>query len=130
MPTVTLNGQTWEVELATTDGTRHRGLGGRESLPKGRGMLFIFREPRDLSFWMLDCRMDIDIAYIRADGTVIRTYTMKAQPGAAEADLKLYPSLEPAQYALEVAAGELSRAGVAPGQKAQLSPSIDPRIAQ
>jgi len=124
--TVAINGRTWRVDLATTDETRHKGLGGRASLPQDHGMLFIFGAAKPLDFYMLDCKMAIDIAYIGADGKVIRTYTMQPQPGVAEEDLKLYPSVEPAQFALEVAGGELARAGIAPGQKVKFSPGIAP----
>jgi uncharacterized membrane protein (UPF0127 family) len=128
--TVTINGHTWRVELATTDQARHKGLGGRASLPQNHGMLFVFREAKPLDFYMLNCRMAIDIAYIGADGKVIRTWTMQPQPGVAEEDLKLYPSVEPARFALELAKDDLVRAGVAPGQKVQFSPGIDPTKAQ
>ena len=122
--TVTINGHAWHVELALTPEQQHEGLAHRTSLPPDHGMLFVFEEPGLHEFYMLNCQMAIDIAFIDADHKVIRTYTMPAEPGVPEEKLKLYPSVEPAQFALEVAEGELARAGVQPGQKVEFSADI------
>ena len=121
---VTINGHAWHVELALTPEQQHEGLAHRASLPPDRGMLFVFEEAEPLQFYMLNCLMAIDIAFIDSDHKVIRTYTMPAEPGVAEEKLKLYPSVEPAQFALEVGEGELARAGVQPGQKVEFSADI------
>ena len=122
--TVTINGHAWHVELALTPERQHEGLAHRDSMPADHGMLFVFEEPQPHQFYMLNCRMAIDIAFIDSDHKVIRTYTMPAEPGVAEENLKLYPSVEPAQFALEVGEGELARAGVQPGQKVEFSADI------
>lgn len=38
-----------------------KGLMGRESLPENQGMLFIYDEPQDLSYWMKDTLISLDI---------------------------------------------------------------------
>jgi len=53
-------GQAWvifgvdtvQAEVARTPAERERGLMFRESLAKGRGMLFVFPEAQIRSFWM------------------------------------------------------------------------------
>jgi uncharacterized membrane protein (UPF0127 family) len=122
--TVTINGRAWHVELALTPEQQHEGLAHRASLPPDHGMLFVFEEAEPLQFYMLNCLMAIDIAFIDSDHKVIRTYTMPAEPGVPEEKLKLYPSIEPARFALEVGEGELARAGVKPGQKVEFSAGI------
>ena len=124
LETVTVNGHAWHVELATTPAQRHEGLAHRSSLPPDHGMLFVFERPQALDFYMLNCQMAIDIAYIDSDHKVIRTYTMYPEPGVAEGDLKLYSSVQPALFALEVAGGDLCRAGIKPGQQVEFSAGI------
>src|SRR4051794_41038727 len=41
-----------EVEIAATPASTERGLMWRRELPAGKGMLFIFDEVTDHSFWM------------------------------------------------------------------------------
>lgn len=122
--TVAINGHAWHVELAVTPDQRHEGLAHRTSLPRDRGMLFIFERAETQQFYMFNCQMAIDIAYIDSDHRVIRTYTMYPEPGVEESDLKLYSSGQPAQFALEVGGGELVRAGIQPGQKVEFSAGI------
>ena len=122
--TVAIDGHVWHVELAVTPDQRHEGLAHRTTLPRDQGMLFIFEEAQPLEFYMLNCQMDIDIAFIDADHRVIRTYTMYPEPGVEEDNLKLYPSGRPAQFALEVGGGELVRAGVEPDQRVEFSAGI------
>ncbi len=122
--TVAINGHTWHVELAVTPQQRHEGLAHRTTLPRDRGMLFIFDRAEPLQFYMFNCQMAIDVAYIDSDHRVIRAYTMYPEPGVPENELKLYSSEDPAQFALEVGGGELVRAGVKPGQQVEFSAGI------
>ena len=115
LPAATINGRTWLVDVANTPAQRYRGLSGRSVVPPGTGMLFMYPQPQRLEFCMRGCPMDLDIAFIGADMRVVRVHTMRA-----EADLAgraIYASEQPAQFALEVAAGELGRADVTVGSK-------------
>jgi uncharacterized membrane protein (UPF0127 family) len=124
LETVAVNGHAWHVELALTPEQQHEGLAHRSSLPPDHGMLFVFEQAQMHQFYMLNCRMAIDIAYLGSDHRVICTYTMYPEPGVAEGDLKLYSSVEPAQFALEVAGGDILRAGVKPGQQVEFSAGV------
>ena len=109
----------WTVELAVTAERRSKGLAGRDSLAAGHGMLFVFSGPVVRDFWMEGCHIPLDIAFISPDMRVVKTYRM-----AVEADRKghvLYSSQAPAQYALEMPAGELDRAGVRAGDSVSLT---------
>lgn len=69
---VTPNGEyAVDVELARTDAERARGLMHREVLPVGKGMLFVFDEERDQSFWMKNTLIPLDMVFVQgaADGT-------------------------------------------------------------
>lgn len=52
------------VEIADTFETRTKGLSGRESLPDGRGVLFVFDKPDKYGFWMKNMNFAIDIIWI------------------------------------------------------------------
>ena len=119
---VTIRGTTWNVELAIDEQTRRRGLSNRMDLPSGRGMLFVFEEPRELSFWMRDCYISLDVAFIAPDLRVVNTYTMYAERDRA--GRQHYFSAGPALYALEVPAGALAAAGVKAGDAVTFSPDI------
>ncbi|RMG10430.1 MAG: DUF192 domain-containing protein [Deltaproteobacteria bacterium] len=58
------------VELALTGDEKARGLMHRESLPEGRGMLFIFPDEEVRTFWMKNTLIPLDMIFIRKDGTV------------------------------------------------------------
>ena len=66
----------------------------------------------------------LDIAFIASDLRVVKTCTMPVEPYGFEE--KTYPSEFPAQYALEVAAGQLAAAGVKVGDKVEFSPGVPP----
>lgn len=121
-------GETFAVKLALDDASRQRGLGGVTELKPDEGMLFVFPDPQQRFFWMKDCVIDIDIAFIDPFGFVTTTHTMaKEAPRAAdesvqayEARLVRYRSLSPAQFALELAPGTFKRLGIKRGSKLDL----------
>src|SRR5512136_706637 len=49
------------VEVASTPEKQERGLMFRQSLPAEEGMLFIFKEPMELNFWMRNTLIPLDI---------------------------------------------------------------------
>lgn len=97
--------QTTTEELAPVDG-------------KQRGMLFVFQAEQILSFWMFNTIIPLDIVYIRADGEIVSKYTM------APLETRLYPSIEPALYALEMRAGLLDELGIGVGDRVEIPESV------
>ncbi len=109
----------WLVELALTTAARQRGLGGRESVPEGTGMLFAFPRTQPVEFHMKDCLVPLDTAFITEDLQVAHIRTMRVEPDPADPRI-LYPSEAPVRYVLEVAAGQLAQAGVEVGDRVTL----------
>ena len=128
-PAVSLRGQRWLVDLATTVDQRYKGLSGRRQLSDGVGMLFIYPKPKVLEFCMRDCYLPLDIAFLDANRRVVKMHTMQVEYDRA--GTVAYRSEVPAQYALEAPAGSLAQAGVQVGDQAEFSSSIpSPAIAE
>jgi len=116
---VTINGETFTCELATDPQARDRGMSGRTAFPED-GMLFVFPQPAIQSFWMYECRIDIDLIFLDALGYVTATHEMKTEPLRRENEseaayrnrLKRYTSGHPAQFAIELPAGSIQRLDV------------------
>jgi uncharacterized membrane protein (UPF0127 family) len=120
---VKAGGTEFTVKLAMDNASREKGLGGVTSLAPDEGMLFVFTDSLPRNFWMVDCVMDIDIAFVDPFGFVTAVHTMPKEPLQADGEgrdayfgrLKRYPSLAPAQFAFEVAPGRLAELGVKRG---------------
>jgi uncharacterized membrane protein (UPF0127 family) len=69
--TVAINGHVINVDVADTEAAREKGLGGRDSLAKDSGMLFVFQKDGTYAFWMKDMKFNIDIVWISADGHIV-----------------------------------------------------------
>jgi uncharacterized protein len=102
----------FRVELAETPRTREIGMMWRTEVPRGTGMLFDFRQPQDVGFWMKNTLVSLDLVFIRADGTILRIAA-----NAPPLSLQAIPSYGPIRGVLEIGAGEAARLGLAPGQR-------------
>jgi uncharacterized protein len=69
----TQNGvQVFAVEMATTEEEKTTGLMYRKKLPDGKGMLFDFTPAQEVSMWMKNTFISLDMIFIRADGRILR----------------------------------------------------------
>ena len=68
---ITIGDKKYKVEIADTPEKQEKGLMGRKSLPENQGMLFIYDEPQDLSYWMKDTLISLDIIFIDDDMEVV-----------------------------------------------------------
>lgn len=126
-----IGGRNFDFEVAATDAAIQRGLGGRSDIPEDGGMIFVFPFPSNHSFWMRDCLVDIDIAFLDREGTVVAAYEMKAEPLQGEkesqdayfARLTRYPSGPKAHFAVETRAGTNKALGISVGSKIQVDPA-------
>ena len=120
---VFLSGVAYELEVAADPATRTRGLSGREEIDARGGMLFVFPDDAPRMFWMRDCRIDIDVAFLDRSGRVVAAHRMRAEPPRAEreseaqylARLRGYASNAPARFAIELRAGSLAKLGLTVG---------------
>jgi uncharacterized membrane protein (UPF0127 family) len=103
------------VEFAVTDKQRRFGLMHRQNLPRGQGMLFIFPEEDIQSFWMKNTLIALDMVFFDANGLFVRIHR-----NVPPLSLKSRGSGAPAQYVLEINAGEADTFGIGPSTRLQL----------
>jgi uncharacterized membrane protein (UPF0127 family) len=133
-----VQGQRFEVELAANDTSRRRGLGGRTRLLPGTGMLFVHTDDEIRGYWMYDCLIDIDVAFLDQKGRIVAMHRMKREAPRRASEyqdmyqrrLKRYTSLRPARYALELPPGDLSRLKLEIGQTIHLPKSELDKLAR
>ncbi len=113
-PRVVVNGHTFFVEVADDVISRTRGLSGRGHIEPETGMLFVFDRATEQTFWMKDCLVPIDIAFLDAQGRILNLATMPVEPDPSRPRTR-YTSAGPSQYVLETAAGTWRRIGARPG---------------
>jgi uncharacterized membrane protein (UPF0127 family) len=100
------------VEIANTEAQREKGLMFRKNLPDGQGMLFDFKREQDVSFWMQNTYIPLDMIFIRGDGSILRIVE-NAEPLST----RLIPSGGPVLAVLEVIGGTARKLGIAPGDR-------------
>lgn len=105
-------GHTVRAEVASTPDTMQNGLMFRTALGRDEGMLFIYAQPRQASFWMKNTKIPLSIGFIDSKGVLLEIRDM--QP----LDEKTIQSASmEVRYALEVNQGWFTQAGVKPGIK-------------
>jgi uncharacterized membrane protein (UPF0127 family) len=110
---VTKNGvQVFSVEMATTDEEKQTGLMYRKELADGKGMLFDFKPEQEVSMWMKNTYVSLDMIFIRADGRILRI-AENTEPLST----KIISSQGPARAVLEVVAGTAQKYGIRPGDR-------------
>ncbi len=104
--------QVFSVEMATTEEEKTTGLMYRKELAEGRGMLFDFSPEQEVSMWMKNTFIPLDMIFIRADGRILRI-AENTEPQST----KIIPSGGLAKGVLEVIAGTAKKYGIAPGDR-------------
>ena len=110
---VTKNGvQVFSVEVATTDEEKQTGLMYRKELADGKGMLFDFNPEQEVSMWMKNTYISLDMIFIRADGRILRI-----AENTETLSTKIIASHGLARAVLEVPAGTAQKYGIRPGDR-------------
>ena len=100
---------TVNAEIAKTPEERNFGFMERKKIPDGTGMIFIFENDQQLSFWMKNTPHPLSIAYIDSKGRIREIYDMKPY------SLSSIQSTVSVRYALEVPQGWFEKNGITPG---------------
>jgi len=100
------------VETVSTPDEIKLGLSGRNEIGSD-GMLFVIDPPHQISFWMKDMLIPLDIVWI-SNGKIIKIEKNILPPisGTPDNQLTDYPSPNPVDYVLELKAGDTEFWGI------------------
>lgn len=104
--------KSFRIEVARTSEQQSLGLMYRTKLPDDEGMLFPHDDTREVSMWMRNTYIPLDMVFIRADGIVHRIEA-KTEPMSE----RIIASNGPVGAVLEIAGGAAERLGIAPGDR-------------
>ena len=107
---VCINDDCFFVELAKTRKETAKGLMYRESLDQDKGMLFIFDEEREHSFWMKNTLIPLDMIWINKDKEVV-DIKKNVQPCVQE-ECEIFKPSNRASYVLELNAGQSDKTNI------------------
>ena len=104
------------IEIADGPEEKARGLMFRTALADTSGMLFPYPQPQELTMWMRNTYISLDMVFIRADGLVhrieVRTEPLSERVIASNGDVTAV---------LELAGGAAERLGLKPGDRVKHS---------
>jgi len=98
------------VEVASSDGQRQQGLMFRKSMGEDRGMLFDFKEDRDVMMWMKNTFIPLDMLFISKAGKITHIH-----PNAVPHSEDIISSNGQVRYVLELNGGAAKKLGLAVG---------------
>jgi uncharacterized membrane protein (UPF0127 family) len=103
------------LEVAATPEQQQRGLMYRTSLADGHGMVFVFPDDTDHSFWMKNTLIPLDMLFVAGDGKIAGIH-VDATP-LSERPIGVG---KPSRWVIEVPGGFAERRGIAPGDRVEL----------
>jgi uncharacterized membrane protein (UPF0127 family) len=107
-----VGGVSLKAEVAEDEQSRATGLMFRDSLSEERGMLFIFDQPHQVSFWMKNTKIPLSIAFLENDQVISEEKSMRPYD-----ETLIQSRSDKIRYAIEVNAGWFDRHQVKPGAK-------------
>lgn len=98
------------VELATTDAQRQQGLMFRKSMGQTNGMLFDFKMDREVTMWMRNTLISLDMLFISKTGKIEHIHA-----GAVPHSESIISSRGAVRYVLELNGGSAKSLGIKTG---------------
>jgi hypothetical protein len=108
--------ETVQMQLAVFPAEMERGLMQRRDLGRDQGMLFIYGTPTQMSFWMRNTPLPLDIGFFSPDGELKEIYTMLPHD-----ETPIRSRSEALTFALEMNLGWFNENGVKPGARLDLA---------
>ncbi len=108
-------------EVAETEKEREVGLMNRDHLDADRGMLFVLDPPREVTFWMKDTNVELDIIFVAANGTVLEIAEADPEPDTPDHLLSRYPSGGAVGWVVEIEQGLSREHNVTAGSRMMIS---------
>jgi len=106
--------KTINVEITETQEEKAKGLMFRTHLEDTDSMLFFYERPMEITMWMRNTLIPLDMVFIRPDGVVHRIEAW-TKPFSEE----IISSHAPVSACLELAGGAAERLGLKPGDRVE-----------
>jgi uncharacterized protein len=106
------------AEVAKTPQQREMGLSGRACIKSDEGMLFVFDHPGLYPFWMKDMKFSIDMIWMDANHRIVKIQSNVAPTTYPQN----FVNTTPAQYVLEIQAGQAQALNLVIGSSLQFNP--------
>ncbi len=103
-----------ELEVAKTPEQQAMGLMYRTSLADDRGMLFEFKPARWVNFWMKNCKISLDMIFLR--DSVVKAIAVSAPPCTTD-PCPTYGPDTPVDRVIELRGGRAAELGVKVGDR-------------
>ncbi|MDQ7008575.1 MAG: DUF192 domain-containing protein [Acidobacteriota bacterium] len=116
----TPSGAVLVLEVRQTPAERAQGMMGREEVPPGGGMYFVFERQGRHPFWMKNCKIPLDIVWLSADHRVV--HVERALPPCGREPCPSWAPSAPARYVIEVGADQAEGYGLVPGARVLVTP--------
>ncbi len=105
LATISINEHPLRAEVAATPTERQHGLMHRKKMSADDAMIFLHEGDSPEYYWMKNVHIGLDIAFFRADGTLINVVEMKKYPDPGVDSGARATPLEPARYVVETNLG-------------------------
>jgi YVTN family beta-propeller protein len=103
------------VEVPDDSEESMRGLMFRIHLPWNAGMLFPYSNEEPRTFWMKNTLIPLDMIFVDSSSKIVEI--KENIPPCEQDECPTYPSVQPAQYVLEVNAGFVQEKGIKVGDR-------------
>lgn len=103
------------VETAITADEKEKGLMHRESMPESSGMVFIYEEEVQRSFWMKNTLIPLDIIFVGEDKVINSIEEADPEPNKSDSELSSYQGQ--AKYVIEVNQGYTEERNISEGDR-------------
>lgn len=103
-PYASINNHIFNLELAKTEKDREIGLAKYSNIENDFGMLFVFKNSGNYSFWMKNMKFPIDIIFIR-NGKIVAIFNNVLPPTNNSFQLPIYKPEKISDAVLEINAG-------------------------
>ena len=113
-----IGSQVIQIEVARTPQQQALGLMYRTNVADDRGMLFPFAQPRVVGFWMKNCKIPLDMIFLRDD--VVKAIQVNALPCEQEPCPTYGPDV-PVNQVIELRGGRSQELGVKVGDRIPIS---------
>lgn len=110
--TIKINDVLVNVQIADTDVKRNRGLMFQEQLSYDQGMLFIYENSGNYSFWMHNMQFSLDIIWFEENGRVVHIEQDVPPCNTEPEHCEVYDPRVDALYVFEATTGFVEKFGI------------------